>query len=624
MNKNKELEEIQHTLQQIFIKNLDFFKQHFPHLYDNLIQFENLQIENYSLEFIDNAFQLIDLHTKKKFYRLNPFAEAQQRLQEFNFSNAFAMIKLEPIKKERHYSGEINAYEYINQYLDKLDDTNMNQEIQKFVFIGTLLGVHINDFHAKLKARSYLILEPNIEIFRLSMFMTDYSELAKDASLHFCIAQENENSHAIINDFLKDKQEFNHLIHYELSHKEYEDIISNLALTFTQFSEMRYPFSEYLISLKRGYDYFLKEKKPLLNLLNKYSFLEKKPIIFLGAGPSLADNIEWLQKNQHDLVIVASSAALKQLALYDIAPDIIVIIEGREEVITQFPEDNSIYQESIVLSSIKIDTNVYELLKNNPLYLMQNSLELFLNHGFFSGITVGDVGIDLLLKLGATELYLLGIDAALSKTGETHVGTHPASSKVDLTHTKTSHSTDFEKDIHYVKGNFQESVPTTIEYLEMIEHLNESLSHLPKNIQIYNLSDGAYFNHTIAMKASELEFKETKLNKPELKKTLMEQLESISKHTMNETDIKNLQKEKKVLKKLLDLKRDEQIYKHYLQLKRKFEYSIVINIVNRYFNLMNPYHNFFNDKKAVILIQKAQIEALFEKLNTIYSEIKER
>lgn len=68
MSKTNELEEIQKTLQQIFLNNLTFFKQNNKDLYEKLVTFEKLNIEKYSIEFIDNRFELMDLYYKKQFY----------------------------------------------------------------------------------------------------------------------------------------------------------------------------------------------------------------------------------------------------------------------------------------------------------------------------------------------------------------------------------------------------------------------------------------------------------------------------------------------------------------------------------------------------------------------------
>jgi hypothetical protein len=264
MSKTNELEEIQQTLQQIFLANLTFFEQNHKNIYEKIIAFEELNIENYSIEFIDNRFELIDIKNKTTFYNIDPFSDAINRINNFNFSNAFSLIKLEPYEKRNHYENEINSYLYLNQYIKNF--SKIESDIKKFVFIGTLLGVHINDFHKKLNANSYLIIEPNIEIFKLSMFMTDYTLLAKDSKLFFAICENEYNFQKIVEDFLEYQNEYNNLIHYELAHEINDSLINKLSLIFTQSSQMRYPFSEYIISLKRGYNYFFESKNKIINL----------------------------------------------------------------------------------------------------------------------------------------------------------------------------------------------------------------------------------------------------------------------------------------------------------------------------------------------------------------------
>ena len=61
MSKTNELEEIQQTLQEIFLSNLEYFKANHNHLYQKIIDFEKLNIENYSIEFVDNHFELINM-----------------------------------------------------------------------------------------------------------------------------------------------------------------------------------------------------------------------------------------------------------------------------------------------------------------------------------------------------------------------------------------------------------------------------------------------------------------------------------------------------------------------------------------------------------------------------------
>lgn len=248
MIKTKEQKEILQTLNEIFINNLDFFKKNYPLLREKVIKFEKSNTENYCINFNDNKFQLTDLLNNVDFYKDEPFTNATYRVNSFNLSSAFNLINIEPLKEINYHENEINAYEYLNEFIEYFN--NVDIKINKFIFLGTLLGVHINDFDKFLKAKTYFIVEPNIEIFRLSMFMTDYKILSNNAKLFFAINEDEQGLNNICKEFLNYNYEFNNLIHFELADKINEPLINELSLIFTHLGEMRYPFSEYLISLK--------------------------------------------------------------------------------------------------------------------------------------------------------------------------------------------------------------------------------------------------------------------------------------------------------------------------------------------------------------------------------------
>ena len=619
MSKTNELAEIQQTLQEIFLSNLEYFKINHNHLYQKIIDFEKLNIENYSIEFVDNHFELINIHTHEKFYKKDPFIDAKNRINDFDISNAFALIKLEKYEKRNHYENEINAYEFINDYIKEFGNES-KIDIKKFVFIGTLLGVHLNDFHNFLKNDVYLIIEENIEIFKLSMFMTDYKTLSKDSKLFFIINESEDNFNIIIEKFLSYKSEFNNLIHFELAHETNNHLVNKLSLIFTQSSEMRYPFSEYLLSLKRGFKYFSKSENKIINLSKNNDFLNDKKVIFLGAGVSLAKNLEWLYLNRNNFIIVASSAVLKHLQILDIYPDIIILIDGQKDcMMNQFKVNKSFYENSIILASIKIDEELFDNLENKNCFFMQNSLELFDNYGYLTGVTVGDIGINILNKLGTKELYLLGVDASIdSKTGKTHIGTHQSSRKVNLNNID-SEAVHFKKSIIYVKGNFQKEVPTFLEYCDMIENIDLQIEHL--NMKIFNLSDGAYFRNTIPLQPKDFDNTQIKeINKIEFRNNFFENLKNISKTSLNEKDKKDILKEKKILIKLQNMKTNA-YYKEFLNIKRNFEHSIIINILDKYFNLMNPYFNFISSSEIANEIMKKHLKIILNEFNTIYDTI---
>jgi hypothetical protein len=617
MDKQKQLEELQQTLSAIYLKNIEFLKKNEPNLYKKIEFFENLNIENYSLDFVNEQFKLVDLKTKESLYKNEePFSNSLKRVNSFDISNAFSLVQFEILNKKVVYKDEINASVYLNEYIKNFE--NIELKVDKFIFFGTLLGVHLNDFHKSLNAKVYLIIEPNIEIFRLSLFLCDYEELAKTSKIFFAINEDENELFEIVDSFFEYKYELNSLIHFEKIDSSYDILLEKLQNHFTSKSQMRYPFSEFLISLKRGYNYLLNEKKAILNLNQKCQILEDKKVLFLGAGTSLAKNLEWVYLNQEKFIIVASSAVLKHLRILEIIPDVILAIDGQKEpMLEQFNTDSKMYKDSIILASIKLDTELFLKLKDTKIFFMQNALELFSNYGFLSGVTVGDIGIDIIAKLGAKEIYLLGVDASIdSKNGKTHVGTHKSSRKLDL---NAKNSGDFREDIVYVKGNFEEKVPTFREYLEMIESAEDIIFKHSEFVKVYNLGNGAYFKGATPLKIKELKSNLKKIDKEILDIKLFESFKKISKQKLEEIDIKDISKEKKILKKLNTIK-IENFYKEFKIVFEKYPNSMICNIFDRFFKLILPYNKILENKEANEILEK-QICAVLSSFNSIFDKI---
>ena len=619
MSKTNELEEIQQTLQEIFLSNLEYFKRDYSLLYRKVVNFEESGIQNYSLEFTENQFQLIHLKNKTNLYHKNPFDDSINRINNFELSSAFSLIKMEEFPKRNHYKNEINAYKFVNEYINKFDLNSL--DINKFIFIGTLLGVHINDFHKAMDCKSYLIIEPNIEIFRLSMFLTDYKILSQKVKLFFAINDSKQEFKSTVQKFLNEDFQFNNFIHFEKADESYDYFIDDLTIIFNQNSQMRYPFSEYLLSMKRGYNHFLNSENKILNISKNLEILKNEKVLFLGAGPSLGKKIEWLYLNQEKFVIIASSAVLKYLQILEIVPDIILVIDGqKKQILDQFDVNEYMYKNSIILSTFKIDDNVYKKIESNYTFYIQNSIEIFQGYGSLSGITVGDIGIDLILRFGAEELYLLGIDASIdSISGKTHIGTHLSSRKVNLKN-KKNESTNFEESIIYVKGNLEKEVPTFYEYNEMIEEINLRLLNLKKDIKIYNLGSGAFFENTIPKDCKKLKVISENIEKNELKIKIKKIFKALCKKSFNINDKNRINNEKKILTILNELQGDT-FFNEVFKFKKEFPSSLVLNIFVNYYKLISPYLFFIKNKSIANQILKIQTNNILKEFNALLDKI---
>lgn len=379
---------------------------------------------------------------------------------------------------------------------------------------------------------------------------------------------------------------------------------------------MRYPFSDYLISLNRFTNYFIDNSNKLLNLSKTYNFLEDKDVLLLGAGPSIEKNLDFISQNKDKFIIVAVAATLKILASKNIIPDIIITVDGQNLVKEQFKVSEHIYIKSIILSSIKLDEEIYSIIKMQNLFFFQDSINIYKNLGNFTGVTVGDISIDLLLSLGVKNLYLLGIDAALdTKTGKTHTNSHIGSKTMDIKK-KEVNKIDFDSSIVYVKGNFEKKVPTFMEYTEMIEEINEKFKHLDSSFNIYNLSTGAYFENTTPIKASKI-INKKELGKKDFKTNLLSNLNQISKSKLNSDIKKFLVEEQKVLSLFKPQKNGLVSFEKFKSIQKKHPNSIYINILDKYFKLVLPYFTLIKDENKSDSILENQLKQIINKMNSL-------
>ena len=123
-----------------------------------------------------------------------------------------------------------------------------------FILIVTL-SFQSHYVFAEEQENEEIIIEENIEIFRLSMFLTDYEALEENSKLFLCINENEEKEKNIVSSFLEYKYEFNNTIGFEVASEKEVPIIDTLTKYFIDFDPYNYPFSEYLISLQRSFFY---------------------------------------------------------------------------------------------------------------------------------------------------------------------------------------------------------------------------------------------------------------------------------------------------------------------------------------------------------------------------------
>jgi len=553
---------LEDTALQTYKENLHYFEKYQAAIYSKLAAFEsaieqNLYVSKYDLVINNEYFDVLELSTREYLYnsKAKEYGSlVSDSINSSKVSNVFETFKrvrvsdenLEKLATLSITQNNLSGFAPILNYIQNAMPHSLEmQNIKKFIFFGVGLGLHIPSVHQKITADIYLIVEDDLELFKLSLFTTPYYELAKDSTLIFSIFDSKKEFSAPAYTFLKSSFYHNHYIKYFQMINQSEEKLKEFQLMIASQSHNLFYYNAILEQYLKPLDY-LQNHFQFLNILKP--IFDEKPLLLLAAGPSLYKNIEWIKENQDRFMIVALSAVLSILEKEGISPDIVTHIDGLEESIVHFTKLNSLefLKETHFLISSRTPREIVDLLKKENIFFFENGTSYKHELGNLSAPCVGSTTLLLLLALGAQDLYLLGLDLALdSKTGATHSSGHEYTKELELnTKSLDEDLISFKESILEVDGNFNQSVYTTPDFISSINSINSSTTGFKHNEQtIYNLSDGAYFSNTKAIHTQDIEVsKLSKFNKIIIKEKLKQAFKQNSVNSMSHIELSQIKK----------------------------------------------------------------------------------
>ncbi|XPV68889.1 MAG: 6-hydroxymethylpterin diphosphokinase MptE-like protein [Halarcobacter sp.] len=649
MSLEKSQEQLQKILIETYFSNLEFLKQFDKNLFNRVEQLSSvinsgLYPERYFLEFIQDVgeFDIYDSHTKEYLYKKNPKKINHKLVNDIKLdkSSYFSSMLTEPYDLKLE-SKEINmdyeTYEDIEylivndmkKFTQILKDDTLSSKsykyVEKFIFMGTLLGRHILDAHKKIKAKSYFICEDNLEVFRLSLFVINYVEVYRDSKLTLSIMDDENIFITKYQLFLEQNPDENYYIKYCTTNYNVSSMMQRVISTMYKTNPMVFDYTRVLYNLVKLTSQRV-NKDNILTISKKrdsFNFAEGKPVIFVAAGPSLQDNISWLKSNQNKFIVVAIGASYKMLLKNGITPDIISTIEPSFRDLKKFhftDEDLEKLQETIILASVITPEQLTNKFNKEKVFYFEINNSFKSNSTPYKGYSVGELTVAILLHLGIEKLYLLGTDLAInSKTGETHFSDYKDLEKKDIKEKDSNKSlkttkTTFKDDLVPVKGNFNDEVLTTRIFIMSIFAYMQILQEFKKeNQKVINLSDhGAYLEGTIPLKIEELDLTNNEnIDKKVLNNFLVEKLNEVSENRLTQEELEGVKKEIAYFDNLVfelknDLSRDINSFKDLKSLMydteqsiKKIGYPTLMNYLmeqySKFANLYICYH--FNDKK---------------------------
>lgn len=435
--------------------------------------------------------------------------------------------------------------------------------IDKFMFIGTMIGRHIPKIMKKVNAKTYFICENNLELFRLSLFVCDYSAVVVNRGrIFFSIMDDDDVFMDKFLSFYHENIYSNALLKFYSTNynvNRFFDRILDKVLTNNPFL---FNYEILLNSVVRNLSNNFFEYKTLsLKKQVKLKSLDNKPLLYIGAGPSLSENLDWIKKNKDKFVIVTMAATLKTLAAGDIKPDIITSLDPQHYVYEQFftdPKVKEIIKDTIIITSINtFDKALKELNNVSNVYLYEVLGSLQNNIEGFSGYSIGEITFSIISSfVNVKEIYLVGLDLALNQdTGSTHDSSYAYNKSMDIKNIDNEsikENYQIRTDVIEVPGNIRKKVLTSRLFYASLIYMSAISKSSP--VKTYNLSShGAYIEDTKPLDINDIELNFEDINKEDLKEELKKDLDEVVCTKFDKLSLQNLNKHIRLVNELLNL-----------------------------------------------------------------------
>ncbi|MDX4071132.1 DUF115 domain-containing protein [Aliarcobacter skirrowii] len=636
--------QLQNALTTTFLANLVFLSEYDKDLYHRVDELSRM-IENgtyeekYHLEFImeDGDFDIYDVVNEKYLYNRKPKKKNEELIKKIDFDLKQSIFELQPyftikdkykVDYEKRFELEklsdlnhltlMDSQEYTEitkEYLEKRDQKRF-KKINKFIFLGTLLGRHIPKIAAKIDASSYLVLERNLEIFRLSLFTVDYTILGKKGVI-FSIMDDVLIEERKVYDFLNIYRTDNYLLKLSTTNiniNRYIDTILNMLNTMnpTAYDYNRRVYIHTNRTTKRVQD---KYKFLDFSKIKKSNHFKEISILYIAAGPSLDENIDWIKQNQDKFFIVCIGRALKKLIDNNIKVHIVVTVDEQEFLAkTQFDYETikKMSKDTILFASSLTNTNVLDKFDKKNIFLFEVFYPFFQGNISYSGFSVGEITLDILLKFNPKDIFIIGLDLAVNqKTGETHAsGDKTGTRKINLDAKQDRSEFGIRSSLVKVKGNFKKEVYTTPIFYGSIKMVEDKLRVKNNSTKVYNLSEnGAKFEGTISKRIDKINFSKHKKIFLSMNNNVYFSLNSLD--ALNDSSKDTIKNEIEYIESNLKdtlnniIEKENILYEEFLKELEKLFSELNKNnllnlsqIINLYCEIYIPYLSYyFNDKK---------------------------
>lgn len=226
-------------------------------------------------------------------------------------------------------------------------------------------------------------------------------------------------------------------------------------------------------------------------------YLKGLTSVVLGGGPTLDENIDWIRKNQHKLIIFAAARIANRLKKENIQPDFFVSVDPNDvsydnsKAILEFPGNPILIHSNSVNSKILAEWNGKNMYLGS-MYPWKDSQHQQPDNFVVVGPTITNSMASIAAYLGSQQVLFSGVDFCQSADGSTH-----ESQSIEASTGKYMRVT--ENQVKTYSGRIADTTPDFASGLDGMEDLVKfSIENF--GTQFYSLSDEAAEIENVAYK----------------------------------------------------------------------------------------------------------------------------
>ena len=522
---------------ELFEQNYAFFKKTDPIIFKKI---ENHVPQRFKLAYIDGVekFNIYDSENDSLLYPLQQLKNEKIELDAYiEHMPLFTALMKEyfPHKQEDwHLQKSPLLMRLLSQLYDAgpmkqyypTDSTKKVLASKEFALdsypyvrvYGIGLGYHLIKLLSRKNVTVLLVYEPEIDFFYLSLFVVpwvkvyEYFDLSQPKRLIMVIGLTGQEARQqILKMGLSMSMILEHAFRRFVLFPNHHDIQHVLEY---ERADAQILCSNY------GMGWYDDAKDGLFNALRN---VKLKPKIFqgdqygpknlgftafvVGAGPSLDQAIPFIKQHQDRVLIFSSGTAIKALAAQGIIPDFHVEQERDMPTVHALETvDPGILNKARLLALSVVQPGVLSLFQQRYLFLKLREPGSALFPPKYPKMhnvnpTVTNASTAMAAALGATTIYLFGVDYAFSSSGEHHAKNTIYDSGGSWSTVNDRIKEDPRQEI---RGNLSDVVETQAIWLWSHNVTEGTVKKYP-NIKWYNVGDGAFIEGAVPLDYGQLE-----------------------------------------------------------------------------------------------------------------------